>query len=155
MHLACSSKTIAVLCGYNRSELPMTCLTTQKLLPTALPMFLMSNWWVTHNSGLEVQDHNYYRLFPQMIEDQTHDYRAHMYVHRHTHTQGVVTYILAVLIPATGIKVRSSSQAVKLEMIKRSRRPFVLLNQGQDGSCPLTPPTPHPPPVGNQGSRLF
>ena len=43
--------------------------------------------------------------------------------------QGVVTYIPVVLTPATGIKVRSliSGQAVKLEMIKRSRRPFALL----------------------------
>ena len=43
--------------------------------------------------------------------------------------QGVVTYIPAVLTPATGIKVGSSGQAVKLEMIKRSRCPFALLNQ--------------------------
>ena len=69
--------------------------------------------------------------------------------------QGVVTYIPAVLTPATGIKVRTSGQAIKLEMIKRSRCLFALLNQGQDGSYPLTPPTPCSPPVGNQGSRLF
>ena len=43
--------------------------------------------------------------------------------------QGVITYmyIPAVLIPANAIKVRSSSQAIKLKMIKRSRHPFALL----------------------------
>ena len=35
--------------------------------------------------------------------------------------QGVVTYIPAVLTPTTRIKARSSGQAIKLKMIKRSR----------------------------------
>jgi hypothetical protein len=73
-------------------------------------------------------------------------------------SQGVVTNIPAVLTPATGIKVRSSGQAVKLEMIKRSSDQDVHLrwpNQGQDGYCPSTPSIPRPPPVGKQGSRLF
>ena len=39
--------------------------------------------------------------------------------------------IPTVLTPMTGIKVRSSDQAVKLEMIKQSRCLFMLLNQGQ------------------------
>ena len=39
----------------------------------------------------------------------------------------MVTYIPAVLTPATGIKVRSSSQAVKVETIKRSRSSFAQL----------------------------
>ena len=47
--------------------------------------------------------------------------------------QRVVTNILAVLISSTGIKVRSNSQAVKLETIKQSRSLFTLLNQRQEG----------------------
>ena len=58
--------------------------------------------------------------------------------------QGVVTNTLAVLTPMTGIKVRSSGETVKLEMIKKSR--CSLLDQGQDDFiiklCPL--------PVGDQ-----
>ena len=69
--------------------------------------------------------------------------------------QGVVTNILDVLTPATGIKVRSSGQAIKLETIKRSRRSFALLKSKSRRVLSLTPPTPHPLPVGNQRSRLF
>ena len=45
---------------------------------------------------------------------------------------GVVTYIPAVLTPATGIKVRSSGQAVKLGTIKRSDVHLRCSNQGQE-----------------------
>ena len=55
--------------------------------------------------------------------------------------QGVVTNILAVLTPATEIKVRSSSQAVKLETIKRSRCLFTLFDQGVTSDSTHTPPT--------------
>ena len=65
------------------------------------------------------------------------------------------SHIPAVLTPATGIKVRSSGQAIKLETIKRSRCPFALLKSRSRWVLSLTPPTPHPPPVGNQRSRLF
>jgi hypothetical protein len=55
--------------------------------------------------------------------------------------QVVVTYIPAVLAPATGIK--AVMQAVKSEMIKRSRRPFVLLKSRLrwDFDSTHTPPT--------------
>ena len=61
--------------------------------------------------------------------------------------QGVVTYynIPAVLTPATGIKVRSSGQAIKLETIKRSRCSFAPLKSRSRWVLSLTPPMPHPP----------
>ena len=57
--------------------------------------------------------------------------------------QGVVTYIPA---PATGIKVRSSGQAIILETIKRSRRSLALLKSRSRWVLSLTPPTPPPTP---------
>ena len=60
--------------------------------------------------------------------------------------QGVVMYKPAVLTPATGIKVRSSSQAVKLGTIKRSRCSFALLKSRSRWVLSFdsthTPPTP-------------
>ena len=56
--------------------------------------------------------------------------------------QGVVTYIPVVLTPATGIKVRSSGQAIKLETIKQSRCSFALLKSRSRWVLSLTPPTP-------------
>jgi hypothetical protein len=64
----------------------------------------------------------------------------------------VVTYIPAVLTPGTGIKVRSGGQAVKSEMIKRSRRPFALIISR---SSPLTPPTPRPLQLAIKGQDSF
>ena len=60
--------------------------------------------------------------------------------------------IPAVLMPVTGIKVRSSSQAVKLS--DQDVR-FALLNQGQDGSYPLTPHIPAHPRLVIKGQGSF
>ena len=57
----------------------------------------------------------------------------------------MVTSIPAVLIPTTGIKVRSSGQAVNLETIKRSRRLFTLLDP---------PDSAHAPPTSGWRSRV-
>ena len=116
--------------------------------------------WLTINGVLNVVDKGYhcclsYVAAPLDFVERTFPLLSHVICYKSLSVQGAVTYIPAVLTPATGIKVRSSGQALKLVTIKRSRRLFTLLDQGQDGVCPRTLPIPRLFPVGDQGSRLF
>ena len=67
----------------------------------------------------------------------------------------MVTFLSAVLMLATGIKVRSRGQAIKLEMIKRSRRPFTLLKSRSRRLLSFDSTHTSLTPIGNQGSKLF